>query len=164
MLVAVGGAAQQGLGADRAQCLAPLGTAPGSTSPSRSAGRAASTVVGVGHSGQGEPRGTPAPAAPAKAASSPPFACAPAASVTPAAGLAKDAAAPTTAKAKPVASVDATMITVGHWGRLGDGELFARSRYVEGAVLKMALHGLSTGLARTTRFLAGSMRVRGYRS
>jgi hypothetical protein len=26
---------------------------------------------------------------------------------------------------------EATMITVAHWGRLGDGELFARDRYIE---------------------------------
>lgn len=28
----------------------------------------------------------------------------------------------------PVVLAEATMITVAHWGRLGDGELFARAR------------------------------------
>jgi hypothetical protein len=34
-----------------------------------------------------------------------------------------------------VAVVDATRISVEHWGRLDDGELFARARYVLWAVL-----------------------------
>jgi hypothetical protein len=32
-------------------------------------------------------------------------------------------------------SVDPTIMTVGHWSRLDDGELFARSRYIEWSVL-----------------------------
>ena len=35
---------------------------------------------------------------------------------------------PATGPAEPVATVEATTISVKHWGRLDDGELFARSR------------------------------------
>jgi hypothetical protein len=40
-----------------------------------------------------------------------------------------------------VATVEATTISVKHWGRLDDGELFARSRYVAWAVLKERTFG-----------------------
>src|SRR5262249_54696350 len=41
---------------------------------------------------------------------------------------------PATGPAEPVATVEATTISVKHGGRLDDGELFARSRYVVWAV------------------------------
>jgi hypothetical protein len=37
--------------------------------------------------------------------------------------------------AEPVALVEPTTISVAHWGRLEDGELFARSSYIEWAVM-----------------------------
>jgi len=44
-------------------------------------------------------------------------------------------AAPARAPAEPIVFVDPTTIAVAHWGRLGDGELFARARYVEWSVM-----------------------------
>ncbi|XYI04311.1 hypothetical protein ACMHYB_10150 [Sorangium sp. So ce1128] len=43
--------------------------------------------------------------------------------------------------AEPIALVAPTMISVAHWGRLEDGELFARSRYVEWAVMMKRIWG-----------------------
>ena len=48
-----------------------------------------------------------------------------------------------TAKAEPVVFVDPTTIMVKHWGRLDNGELFARARYVEWAVLMKRTWGLA---------------------
>jgi hypothetical protein len=50
----------------------------------------------------------------------------------------RTAAATATSK---VVVVDATRITVAHWGRLADGELFARARYVAWAVLMKRTYG-----------------------
>jgi hypothetical protein len=48
---------------------------------------------------------------------------------------------PATGPAEPVATAEVTTISVKHWGRLGEGELFARARYVAWAVLKQRTFG-----------------------
>jgi len=40
-----------------------------------------------------------------------------------------------------VVLVDPTMITIAHWGRLLAGELFARARYIDWAVLMKRTFG-----------------------
>jgi hypothetical protein len=49
---------------------------------------------------------------------------------------------PTQSSAKPVVFVDPTMISVARWGQLDDGALFARSRYVDWALLMKRSWGL----------------------
>ena len=46
------------------------------------------------------------------------------------------------AQAEPTVHVDPTSLSVLHWGRLLDGELFATSRYVDWAVLMKRSFGL----------------------
>jgi len=86
---------------------------------------------------------TPAPASPAPASPAPaspalasPTAAAPAgaspALATPAAASPRGLVEAST---KPVVLVEPTTITVAHWGRLDDGELLARARYIDWAVL-----------------------------
>jgi hypothetical protein len=41
-----------------------------------------------------------------------------------------------TVAAEPVVVVEPTMISVAPWGRLDNGELFARARYIEWAVMR----------------------------
>ena len=53
------------------------------------------------------------------------------------------------AQTRPADHVDPTTISVLHWGRLLEGELFATSRYVDGAVLMKRTFGLD-GLACPT--------------
>jgi hypothetical protein len=53
------------------------------------------------------------------------------------------ASIPTTvAHAGPVRHAEPTRITVAHWGRLDDGELFAKTRYIDWAVLMKRTFGL----------------------
>ncbi|WP_437331110.1 transposase [Sorangium sp. So ce381] len=66
----------------------------------------------------------PAPAAPAPASPAPASPCAPPA-----------LSARSLAHAEPTVRVESILISVLHWGRLLEGELFATSRYVEWAVL-----------------------------
>ncbi|WP_437776236.1 transposase [Sorangium sp. So ce1097] len=66
----------------------------------------------------------PLPAAPAPASPAPASPCAPPA-----------LSARSLAHAEPTVRVEPTLISVLHWGRLLEGELFATSRYVEWAVL-----------------------------
>ncbi|CAN96460.1 hypothetical protein predicted by Glimmer/Critica [Sorangium cellulosum So ce56] len=66
----------------------------------------------------------PAPASPAPASPAPASPCAPPA-----------LSARSLAHAEPTVRVEPTLISVLHWGRLLEGELFATSRYVEWAVL-----------------------------
>jgi hypothetical protein len=42
----------------------------------------------------------------------------------------------------PVLHAEPTRITVAHWGRLDDGELFAQTRYIDWAVLMKRSFGL----------------------
>ena len=80
-----------------------------------------------------------APASPAPASASP-------APASPAPGPASSCAPPalsakSPAHAEPTVRVEPTLISVLHWGRLLDGELFATSRYVEWAVLMKRTFG-----------------------
>jgi hypothetical protein len=43
----------------------------------------------------------------------------------------------------PVLSIEPTAVTVQHWARLADGELFARARYIEWAVLMKRTWGFN---------------------
>jgi hypothetical protein len=58
----------------------------------------------------------------------------------------------------PVLHAEPTAITVAHWGRLDDGELFAKTRYVDWAVLMKRSFGLEVlrcpRCARKMRVLA----------
>jgi hypothetical protein len=60
--------------------------------------------------------------------------------------------------AEPMVHVDPTMISVAHWGRLEDGALFARTRYVEWAVMMKRTWGFDVlrcpTCARTMRVVA----------
>ncbi|XYI03796.1 hypothetical protein ACMHYB_30130 [Sorangium sp. So ce1128] len=67
---------------------------------------------------------SPAPASPAPASPAPASPCVPPA-------LSAKSLAPT----EPAVRVEPTTLSVLHWGRLLDGELFATSRYVQRAVL-----------------------------
>jgi hypothetical protein len=42
----------------------------------------------------------------------------------------------------PVLFVEPTMISIAHWGRLDEGELFAKSRHIDWAVLMKRTWGL----------------------
>jgi hypothetical protein len=46
------------------------------------------------------------------------------------------------ARGDPVVFVDPTMISIAHWGRLNEGELFAESRHIDWAVLMKRTWGL----------------------
>jgi hypothetical protein len=48
----------------------------------------------------------------------------------------------TVAHAGPVLHAEPTRITVAHWGRLDDGELFAKTRYIDWAILMKRTFGL----------------------
>jgi hypothetical protein len=79
-----------------------------------------------------------APASPApNGAAPPPPALAPASPPRVASGRAALAPAPT----PPRVLVEPTMISVAHWGRLDEGELFARARHVEWAVMMKRTFG-----------------------
>jgi Putative transposase len=79
---------------------------------------------------------TPASPAPESLAVASPMTAAPVAAPAPApAGLSIATVAGEPVAAEPVVVVEPTMISVAHWGRLGHGELFARARYVEWAVM-----------------------------
>jgi hypothetical protein len=75
---------------------------------------------------------SPGPSSPAQAAPAAPAAPKPASAPSVAASV---PSSPTHASAEPVIIVDATTITVAHWGRLLDGELFATARYIDWATL-----------------------------
>jgi hypothetical protein len=77
---------------------------------------------------------TPGPASPA-----PPAPPAPPASASPA--LAPSALALANAPAPPEVTVDPTLITVAHWGRLENGELFAWSRRLDWALMMKRTFG-----------------------
>jgi len=82
------------------------------------------------------PKPSPAAASPAAAS---PAAASPAAASPAAASPA--AASPT--EAFPVVQVEPTRISVAHWGRLDEGELLAKSRYIDWAVLMKRTFGFS---------------------
>jgi hypothetical protein len=48
----------------------------------------------------------------------------------------------TVAHTVPVLHAEPTRITVAHWGRLHEGELFAKTRYIDWAVLMKRSFGL----------------------
>jgi hypothetical protein len=68
--------------------------------------------------------------------------CSPAYALTPPKGLAPGPASLAQASAELVVLVDPTMISVAHWGRLDNGELLARARYVEWATLMKRSFGV----------------------
>jgi hypothetical protein len=80
------------------------------------------------------------------------------AAAAPAPALAVRGLTVTIAAAAPVVAVDATMITVAHWGRVEDGELFAWSRRLEWAVMMKRTFGFAVltcpQCSRTMRVLS----------
>jgi hypothetical protein len=85
-----------------------------------------------------------APASPAPASPAPPAAVAPSSpayALTPPPGLAPGPASLAQASAQPVVHVEPTVITIAPWGRLLEGELFARARYVDWATLMKTSFG-----------------------
>jgi hypothetical protein len=68
------------------------------------------------------------------------------------------ASTPMTVEHAPVLHAEPTRITVAHWGRLDDGELFAKTRYIDWAVLMKRTFGLD--VLRCPR-CGGRMRVLG---
>jgi hypothetical protein len=114
----------------------------------RSSWRALVTPKPPTHATHPKACGAPAPASAAPASAAPALA-APASAAPASAAPASRAPSPAAAFAlasparvltapmlveasdAPVVLADATMITVAHWRRLGDGELFARARYID---------------------------------
>ena len=85
---------------------------------------------------------SPAPPAPAKAGP-PPFSP-PAPPGTSSVAQAEPTKVPAAlAPVPPVLSIEPTAVTVQHWARLADGELFARARYIEWAVLMKRTWGFN---------------------
>jgi Putative transposase/Transposase zinc-binding domain len=110
--------------------------APSASAPTTAAAPPVPAAASAAPAPAPAPAAVPAPALPTTASP----AAATRATATPepslsatAAGLADAEVAP--GPGEPVVFIDPTMITVARWGQLGDGELFARARYVDWALL-----------------------------
>jgi hypothetical protein len=103
--------------------------APATTTGSAPATTAATTSLPARAAGSASPE-SPAPAKAEARASPPALPALPAAS-SPAKALPTAKDPPAQAKVPPGVSVHPTMVTVQHWARLDEGELFPRARYIE---------------------------------